>query len=134
MAVIAAEEHGAQPGDRWLLPGTREPGHLLRGVTGPDQRQVGHANAGWPGPNLLGDRTPRLALGQRLVVGYVVGLSDGAIAVECQQQPLHDVGHIDERQGVVAGANRDPRPRANPVGDAPEVQPVARAEERTWPD
>src|SRR5580704_18789147 len=84
--------------------------------------------------DVAGYRLEDLLLGQRTVVGDVVRLADRMITIERQQQTLDDVGDVGKGQRVVATADDDALASPQPVCHPPEVQPVARTEERAGPD
>lgn len=64
----------------------------------------------------------------------MLNASPTALVIECQQQALHDVGHVDERERVVTAADDDGPSGAETVGDPTEMQPIAGAKERAGSD
>ncbi len=50
-----------------------------------------------------------------------------------QQEPLHHVGNITERQRVISLADNQPLAVFHLLCHAPKVQAITRAKERTWP-
>ena len=80
------------------------------------------------------DPPKKLALGERAVVGDVVGLPESALAVKREQQPPHDVRDVDERERVVARPDYHALSVAQAVRHASEVETIARSEERAWAD
>src|SRR6266852_8339772 len=79
------------------------------------------------------DGREKCFLAERFVITDVVDLSYRPLVVHSQEQPLYYVRDIDERHGVIAGANDDTLASACTISYSPEVQMVAWAEDRGWP-
>ena len=54
--------------------------------------------------------------------------------LERERQSPHHVVHVHERHGVAPGADDDPLPRAQPIGQPPEVDAIVGAEHRFRPN
>ena len=134
MPVVGAEELDAEAGDHWLAFRAAGRGQPFREVAREVERPVGDVDERRADADLLGYRVEEPPLGHRLVVADVVCLADRVLDVERQQQPLHDVGDVDEGQGVVTAADDDALPGPHAIRHPAEVQAITGTEERARPE
>src|SRR5215207_242547 len=91
VAIVGAEQLDAKPSHDGLPPGAGELSEHFGGITGGVERMVGDVEAWRARTDLTRDRVQELRLGERMVVGDVVGLAQRMLVLEREHQPLNHV-------------------------------------------